>query len=291
MKTIIRSVILSLALSTFVSSCSRKQPEPAAQQEPVTETLWKAPTQESSNEDTLSLPVAASIVAAKEPVVAQEKIGISPAHGNPSGVLAAKAQMTTVREMEDVYNYLVLSRPPAGQSWQSFYARKNILMSRYASRSPLPAGYFDLIVGLAADKNAELVTRAYAIQHIARGLYVGLPEDGRRQVERVLEQAAMEHQSLIGGTSLLAAQYLWQKHDAFGKDWLIVAVRQTLADGQADRATRATALRLAGMLGDEVSVLEQVGSGRVMVGIEAATIGAAWRQLGLPGAPKCESCF
>ena len=291
MKTIIRSLILVLTLSVFVSSCARKKHESRAQQEPAAKALSMSLSKEPAGEDVRSIPAVISSAVSEEDVSAQFKNSSPPACANPSGISVGRSGIAPIREIESACKYLALSHPPAGQSWQSFYARKNKLMSRYTSQGSLPPGFFDLMVGLAADTNTEAVTRAYAIQHITHNLYAGASKDRKQQIEQILGQGAMEHQSLIGGTSLLAAQYLWQKHDAFGKDWLIIAVRQTLADGQADRSTRATALRLAGMLGDEAAVVEQSCSGQSMVGIEAATIKAAWRQLRLPGAPKCESCF
>jgi len=280
-------LILALIIIGIASSCSKEPAGPEARNNIRSEDLQSPVLADPANK-------AGEIGPTKpmEPKPATQDEGKGQmASVNLAGMPPQNFGTIPVNELEAAFNYLALPQPPAGQSWHMFHARKNEMMSRYAFQSQLPPGFYDLMLGLITDTNMDIVTRAYAIQHASRGLYAGVSKDRRRQIELVLEQTAMEHRSCVGGTSLLAAHHLWQRHGVFGKDWLSVAVQQTLADSQADRATRATALRLAGMLGDEATVAEHASSKQALYGIEAATLKAAWRQVGLPGAPGCEPCF
>ena len=269
----------------WICSCGKKapQPAPAIQAEAVPQaTPAEAEVVANPPHEVVSPGQAVSSSDAPE-TCGKNQVSLMPVRRSDSAV--------PVAEFAAVHDFLSRTQPPPGQSWERFYALKNKLMNRYASSDPLPPGFLQLMLSLAGDRQTELVTRAYAIQYLGLGLYAGASRDRRIQIERTLEQCAAEYDSCIGGTALLAAYRLWRRHDAFGKERLKELVQAPLANERADRATRATALRLAGMLGCADGVVRVAETARWRSGIEASALQAAWRDLRLAGQPACKRCF
>jgi len=163
-------------------------------------------------------------------------------------ILRARTANLTGDEVSALYSYLLTPAHSDDESRSGEDWLRNVMLDRLTQQSKLPAGLPVVLVSIYKDMQQDVVMRDYAIQHI-NTVYDRANTDDKTALNRTLWQAAVETDSSIAGTALLALNDLARSNPEFDRDQIAQTASKLAGDENCGELTRITAVQLCGQMG------------------------------------------
>lgn len=194
-------------------------------------------------------------------------------------------------DISSLFEFLAKPNDTREKNIAGLHFLKNEIWERLRSQSRPPANFTQMTIRVIEDPRQDIVTRDYAIQHLASWYEQGATDapDAKTRIQSVLIQMTKQN-STLAATAILALQHLSElpldapfqpdeSVDSFGNTALRIAT-----SGKASAAMRITAIQICALQGKKeiVPLLESLAETAGRPALQISAIAA----LGKLGAPK-----
>jgi hypothetical protein len=188
------------------------------------------------------------------------------------------------KEIADLSAFLE-ARPEREKNMAGLRYLKNEILTALRSQSTAPAGLTEVMVRISRDTSQDLVTRDYALQHMALwGEERARDGVGSGDRIRMTLKETAQRPSSLAGTALLGLHRLTDKTQGMDGEEVNSLALEMANSRVMPTAARSTAIAICGERGivEVLPTLEAEAQGSGPVGLRISAIGA----LGRLGGPK-----
>lgn len=165
-------------------------------------------------------------------------------------LLAEKRRNLTLQERNSIYVYLSrVNRAEPEKSVRNVI--RNDLMELLCWQSPPPGELANKLIEIYRDRRIAVVTRDYAVQHLAFFCEKTVSQEDRESILQALWQAVDTETGSISGTALLGIYHIHKSGRRVDDGRLRAAALRLATMSEAVLQARVTAIRLCGRLGEE----------------------------------------
>jgi hypothetical protein len=202
------------------------------------------PAQALPAQKALSAPVTSATGLERVRAVVSRDNTLS--HRERVDALTAIQTPLTHPEVEALCQYLLTPARDEPKPHLEVWLR-NEIMDRLVEVETLPPGVADVLIAVYRDPAQDIVSRDYAVQHMAPAHERATAGD-QRKLQATLWQATGETDSSIAGTALLALLYASANSPSIDQEQIARTALRLATDGRCGELARITAVQVCGRL-------------------------------------------